>query len=49
MVMRVSALRGSVPQQWVADFHTALEGYGVAALTQKPQMADILAELRGSS
>lgn len=48
MVMRVTALRGSVPQQWVTDFQTALEGYGVAALTQKGQLAEIYAELQGT-
>jgi len=48
MVMRVTALRGSVPQQWVADFQTALEGYGVLAMTQRPQLADIYAELAGN-
>jgi hypothetical protein len=48
MVMRVTALRGSVPQQWVADFKAAMEGFGVVALTQRPQMADIYAELAGS-
>ncbi|KAI7842702.1 hypothetical protein COHA_003633 [Chlorella ohadii] len=48
MVMRVTALRGSVPQQWVTDFQTALEGYGVAALTQKAQLAEIYAELQGT-
>ena len=48
MVMRVTALRGSVPQQWVADFQAAMEGFGVVALTQRPQMADIYAELAGN-
>ena len=49
MVMRVSALRGSVPQQWLADFQAAMEGFGVVALTQRAQLADIYAELEGSS
>ncbi|KAL4427736.1 hypothetical protein ABPG75_001825 [Micractinium tetrahymenae] len=48
MVMRVTALRGSVPQQWVADFQAALEGYGLVALTQRAQLADIYAELAGN-
>lgn len=48
MVMRVTASRGSVPQQWVADFQTALEGYGVVAMTQRAQLADIYAELAGN-
>lgn len=48
MVMRVTALRGSVPQQWAADFNTALEGYGVVALTQRAQRADIYGELQGN-
>ncbi|KAI3429510.1 hypothetical protein D9Q98_005599 [Chlorella vulgaris] len=48
MVMRVTALRGSVPQQWVADFQTALEGFGVVAMTLRPQPADIYAELVGN-
>jgi hypothetical protein len=48
MIMRVTALRGSVPQQWVSDFQAALEGYGVVALTQRAQLADIYADLRGS-
>lgn len=48
MVMRVTALRGSVPQQWVSDFQAALEGYGVLALSQRAQLADIFAELAGN-
>jgi hypothetical protein len=48
MVMRVTALRGSVPQQWVSDFQTAMEGYGVVAMTQRLQLADIYGELRGN-
>ena len=46
-MLRVSALRGSVPQQWVSDFSVAMEGYGLVAMTQKPQLADIYAELQG--
>ena len=49
MVMRVTALRGSVPQQWLTDFQAAMEGYGVVALTQRAQLADVYAELEGSS
>ena len=49
MVMRVTSLRGSVPGSWVQEFSTALEGYGVVALTQKPQLADIWTDLRGSA
>lgn len=48
MVMRVTALRGTVPQQWVADFQAAMEGYGVVALTQRAQLADVYAELAGN-
>ncbi|KAL4444599.1 hypothetical protein ABPG77_002416 [Micractinium sp. CCAP 211/92] len=48
MVMRVTALRGTVPSQWVADFQTAMEGYGLVALTQRAQLADIYAELAGN-
>lgn len=46
--MRVTALRGSVPQQWVSDFQAALEGYGVVALQQRAQLADIYGELAGN-
>jgi hypothetical protein len=46
--MRVLALRGSVPQQWVLDFRAALEGYGLAAVTQRAQLADIYDDLRGA-
>jgi spermidine/putrescine-binding protein len=49
MVMRVAALRGSVPASWVQDFSTALEGYGIVALTQKPQIADIWQDLKGEA
>lgn len=49
MVMRVTALRGSVPQEWVSDFQAALDGFGVAAMTQKPQLSDIYSELRGTA
>lgn len=49
MVMRVTALRGSVPQLWVTDFQAAMEGYGVAALTQRAQLSEIYADLAGSS
>jgi hypothetical protein len=47
MVMRATALRGSVPQDWVSDFRTAMEGFGVVAMTQRPQVVDIYKELRG--
>ena len=47
-VMRVTALRGSVPAEWVADFASAMEGFGVAAMQQRPQLADIYRELRGA-
>lgn len=46
MVVRVTALRG-VPQQWVSDFGAALEGYGVVAMTQRAQLADIWQDLGG--
>ncbi|KAG7666766.1 hypothetical protein KSW81_000539 [Nannochloris sp. 'desiccata'] len=49
MVMRITALRGSVPASWVQDFSTALEGYGIVALTQKPQIADIWQDLKGET
>ena len=49
MVMRVTALRGSVPASWVQDFSTAMEGYGIVALTQKPQVADVWQELKGEA
>jgi len=49
MAMRITALRGSVPASWVQDFSTAMEGYGVVALTQKPQIADIWQDLKGES
>lgn len=48
MVLRVSALRGTVPAQWSSDFGTALEGYGVAAVRPRPQMADIWRDLGGA-
>jgi len=47
MVIRVLALRNSVPQQWLLDFRTALEGYGIPAVSFKPEMKDIWAELEG--
>ena len=49
MVMRITALRGSVPASWVQNFSTAMEGYGIVALTQKPQIADIWQDLKGES
>jgi len=49
MVMRVLALRGSVPQQWVSDFATALEGYGIVSMELKPQISDIWQDLTGES
>ena len=48
MVMRLLALRGSVPQHYVSDFRTALEGFGVAAISYKPTLSDLWAELEGS-
>jgi spermidine/putrescine-binding protein len=48
MVMRALALRGSVPQHYVSDFRTALEGYGIAAVSYKPTLADVWLELEGS-
>lgn len=48
MVLRVTALRGSVPAPWVTDFSAALEKFGVAALSQRPQLTDIYAELKGN-
>lgn len=47
MVMRVTALRGSVPVSWVQEFSTAMEGYGIVAMTQKTQVLDIWHELKG--
>ena len=47
MVLRVMALRGSVPQQWAADFKTALEGYGIPAISYKPTVSDIWKEMSG--
>ena len=47
MVMRVTALRGSVPVSWVQEFSTAMEGYGIVAMTQKPQVLDIWHDLKG--
>ncbi|KAI8106845.1 hypothetical protein M9434_001499 [Picochlorum sp. BPE23] len=47
MVLRVLALRGSVPQQWTADFKTALEGYGIPAISYKPTLSDIWKEMSG--
>lgn len=45
MIMRVMALRGSLPQQVLADFQTAMEGYGSIAMTQKVHLRDIWDEL----
>jgi hypothetical protein len=45
MVMRVLALRGSVPQAWVADFKTALEGYGIVTISFKPTLEEVWGEL----
>lgn len=47
MVLRVLALRGSVPQQWAADFKTALEGYGIPAISYKATLSDIWKEMSG--
>ena len=49
MVMRVTALRGSVPGSWVQDFSTAMEGFGTVAITQRPQIVDIWEDLKGES
>ena len=49
MVMRVLALRGSVPQAWVADFKTALEGYGIVTVSFKPTLEDIWGELSNNN
>ena len=48
MVLRATALRGSVPQEWVGEFKEALDGFGLVAMTQRPQLADIYQELRGA-
>ncbi len=48
LVLRVAALRGSVPAQWATDFSTAMEGYGVAAITQRPTLADVWRDLGGA-
>lgn len=45
MVIRVAALRGSIPQQLIADFQTAMEGYGSASITQRPHLKDIWEDL----
>ena len=45
MVARIMALRGSVPQVWMADFRTALEGYGIVSMSFKPTLKDIYKEL----
>lgn len=37
-----------MPQQWVADLQSAMEGYGVVAMEQRSQLADIYAELVGN-
>jgi len=47
MVMRATALRGSVPAEWASDFRTAMDGFGAVAMTQRPQLAEIYRELRG--
>lgn len=47
MVARIMALRGSVPQLWLADFRTALEGYGIVSISFKPSLVDIWKELHG--
>lgn len=47
MVLRATALRGSVPQEWLSDFRTAMDGFGLVAMTQKTQLADIYRELQG--
>lgn len=49
MVLRIAALRGSVPQSWSTDFSTAMEGFGFVAITQRPKLTDILSDLRGAS
>jgi len=49
MVIRLLALRGSVPQHYVSDFRTALEGYGIAAVSYKPSLSDLWRELEGTS
>ena len=46
-VMRITALRGSVPASWISDFATAMEGYGMVAMTQKPQIMNIWDDLTG--
>lgn len=48
MVLRVNALRGSLPQSWITDFSAAMEGYGYVAVSQKPLLRDIIADLRGT-
>lgn len=48
MVMRLLALRGSVPQHYVSDFRTALEGFGIAAIQYKPSLSDLWGELEGN-
>jgi spermidine/putrescine-binding protein len=48
MVARILALRGSVPQGWVSDFRTALEGYGIVAVSYKSTLLDLWRELNGS-
>ena len=48
MVMRALALRGSVPQQWLIDFRAALEGWGIASVSFKPELKDIWKELEGT-
>ena len=47
MVLRVTALRGSVPQLWATDFATAMEGYGVVAISQRTRLADVWKDLAG--
>lgn len=48
MVLRVTALRGSVPLSWSSDFSTAMEGFGFVVVTQRPKLTDILSDLRGT-
>ncbi|KAL3137083.1 hypothetical protein ABBQ32_006668 [Trebouxia sp. C0010 RCD-2024] len=43
--LRVVALKGSVPNQWVQDFKQALGKYGILRLHQKGQLQDIYSEL----
>lgn len=47
MVIRIVALRNSVPQQWLVDFKTALEGFGIPSVTFKADLKEIWKELEG--